>query len=440
MKKLKKIIIGFLVVALLSSGAIASNLLQGEQAILVDGDMDRSSTTAWTSANSAVLSKVTVNGNGNNRALKVAYGGTANFFTVQSGFTIGEEYKFQGRARSNGTCTPALYPGGGAAVWTGTTSTDWQYFDVVGEQVNTTDIRLFCLGSSGYSEWDYVHTSLYIPPVKNAEVSMVKNGDFEQSTLNFWSVGAGATLTRDTVNPYQDDASLKVAYNGITDPYATQTTFTAGDTYRATGCAQSDGVAIPRYSDSGLATWTGVNTTTDWQCFDVVFTAAATVTRLYALTSSAGSVKWDNIQVTKYTPPIKNYEQQVLVDGDMERVGTGAYSANSGAVLSKQAYLDGQIFRVTTLNGDAGSQAKQTILVAGETYNITGKVRDDGLADAFILVGAAGSNPLTTTTEWSTFDITDVATDSGLFFATGHPAADQDAYIEWDDVQVTLIP
>ena len=121
-----------------------------------DGDMEDTGTTEWTSVNSAVLSKATGTPHGGSRCLRVTHGGVASPGASQT-FAPYTTYRITGWARGDGTSSPVAL-GGGASVWTGTTSASWQAFDVTFTVTASGVIHLG--GSSGttgnYTEWDDV--------------------------------------------------------------------------------------------------------------------------------------------------------------------------------------------------------------------------------------------------------------------------------------------
>jgi len=134
---------------------------------------------------------------------------------------------------------------------------------------------------------------------------------------------------------------------------------------------------------------------------------------------------------------------QLLADGDMEAAGTASWIANSGAVLSKQntdPHSGTQNLRITTLNGDNQSQARQDILTAGGVYRATGYYRTDGVCDAYIWAYPSTFVLLPAVLTWTPFDIILYPTNALLFLASRYIPADQEVYSEFDDVRVELMP
>lgn len=121
---------------------------------LTDGDIEASGTTAWTAGNSATLSKQTSDlGFGSKQCLRVTYNGTSNPNAYQGICTVGKSYLVKGYARGDGTNSPRVY--NGAAIWNGTSSTGWQYFE---EQFTAASANtlFYSIGNAGYCEFDNV--------------------------------------------------------------------------------------------------------------------------------------------------------------------------------------------------------------------------------------------------------------------------------------------
>ena len=106
----------------------------------------------------------------------------------------------------------------------------------------------------------------------------------------------------------------------------------------------------------------------------------------------------------------------LLVDGDMEDPGVGAWTAVAAA-LTKQATDPAEglrYLRVTATSLPSAGSARQVCMVSGNTYRITGYARGDGsgvkpriYAGFWIFKGTAS-------TAWQAFDVTFVPTDNTL--------------------------
>lgn len=87
--------------------------------------------TAWSTFQS-IASKSTVSPHSGTRALRCSFDGTNAYGMVgQAYLTAGQWYRVRGWARGDGTITCNICNNGGTSFWTSTTSTSWQYFDVV---------------------------------------------------------------------------------------------------------------------------------------------------------------------------------------------------------------------------------------------------------------------------------------------------------------------
>jgi hypothetical protein len=123
--------------------------------LLPDGDMEAVGTTDWTAGSDAVLTKETVSPKCGVRNLKIARDGTNNPSARQAVLAVNKLYRISGYARSDGNALPEIIIGGLDNIWTGSTSTDWQYFDVTFNAISTS-LRIYSWTSTGteYTEWD----------------------------------------------------------------------------------------------------------------------------------------------------------------------------------------------------------------------------------------------------------------------------------------------
>jgi hypothetical protein len=130
--------------------------------VLADTDCEESGTGSWDAINGATLSKVSGSVWNGDLALRVTdtasnYGAARQTSVV----TASVDYRISGYARSDGVTAPRVQTGGDAA-WTGTTSTNWQHFDVVFTSTST-DVRFYYGGSGGgWCEFDNVSVREFI--------------------------------------------------------------------------------------------------------------------------------------------------------------------------------------------------------------------------------------------------------------------------------------
>ncbi len=126
---------------------------------------------------------------------------------------------------------------------------------------------------------------------------------------------------------------------------------------------------------------------------------------------------------------------QLLVDGDMEAVGTGDWAAVDSTLSKVSSTLGGgtQALRVTATG--ATYWASQAILTIGKTYRVTGYTRSDGSEIPKVLMGGVASLWIgTNSTSWQYFDVVLEAKTSTTFFlgSTG-----SSGYVEFNEVTVT---
>jgi len=136
-----------------------------EAELLADNDMETAGTAAWTVGNSATLTKETGTrtGGSGTQILQVEHGGASNPYAKQTILTIGKTYRITGWARGNGTANPR-FQDGSSVHWTGTSSTDWQEFDVIFTSAGLiATLQTVTNTITEYSEFDDVSVKLVVP-------------------------------------------------------------------------------------------------------------------------------------------------------------------------------------------------------------------------------------------------------------------------------------
>jgi len=274
---------------------------------------------------------------------------------------------------------------------------------------------------------------------------LLTDGDMEAADTSAYSALNGATLTKESTDPYEGTQCLRVAYNGFNSPIAAQSVLRAGEWFLVTGRARSDGNVAPEIRGDSAAQddlWVGT-TSTDWQEIFVAF-ESTTSTAVWLLARCVGAgqyCEFDDMCVTRINPyavtPVDGSE--LLADGDMEAVGVGDWSAGLSATLTKETtdpYEGAQCLRVA-YNGTANPYAYQSILTAGERYRITGAARGDGVVAPRIISGSNLDETLLASTDWQLFSFTWVADNAVLGLRIVAAAA---GYAEFDDVSVVQIP
>jgi hypothetical protein len=155
--------------------------------LMTDGDMEAGDTSAFTSHNSATLSKETDTPYSGSNYLKVTYNGVASpGARVNNQVELNKLYRITGYAKSDGTWTPQINDFGGV-LWEGTTSTDWQYFDFTKYWSNAAlDFLLYHSGqTSGYTAWD----DIKIQEIPNADDVYIADGAGWNVTLDNFTSG-----------------------------------------------------------------------------------------------------------------------------------------------------------------------------------------------------------------------------------------------------------
>ena len=108
----------------------------GTTSTLADGNMEASGVSSWTVDGSATLTKETSGPHSGTQWLKIYGVGNVTHITgaYQEAITSNNGYRITGWAKSDGSLVPKIYmsriSGIDYHIWSGTTSTNWQYFDV----------------------------------------------------------------------------------------------------------------------------------------------------------------------------------------------------------------------------------------------------------------------------------------------------------------------
>jgi hypothetical protein len=413
-------------------------LLDGDmeraETLLTDGDCEDSGVTAWPTLGGGVASKQTTFPYAGTRLLRITASAGAGAQTpraYQNATTVGKTYRIQGYVRSDGTEIPKIANSSSHIIWTGTASTNWQYFNETFEaSTNALFVRFDVNNPVGteYAEFDDLELTL--------DDNYLADGDCENTGgtagVDAWTVGNNATLTKQTGTPYEGAQVLRVAYNGTSNPHAAQSVLKSGLTYRLKGVARSDGTYIPRILTSFGTTLFLGTTSTSWQPFDVTFSVSGNYDLFFrANATGAGYCEFDALELTPgYT--------SLLLDSDMDANGTTHWLTGNNATLSKESlypYEGYQSLRVT-YNGTSSPYARQSPLIAGVKYRITGAFRGDGTYTASVKHSSTNIVTSTTSTTWQTFDEVFTASGGQLRLYSDSTAA---GWAEFDNIVLTPV-
>ena len=180
--------------------------------------------------------------------------------------------------------------------------------------------------------------------------------NMEAADTSAWTAQNSATLTKETGTRTGGSGTkvLRIAYNGVNNPGASQSSLlAAGKYYRITGWARGDNTGVPRFYYSGGSStlvWSGTSSTT-WQSFDIIaITGTGNVSfTLTNVISGAGYVEFDDITVQE-------------VDFLTENTGTGAdvKVGDSGLYGVTQAPYNGFVYDGSNSFLDCGSDVAGT--------------------------------------------------------------------------------
>jgi len=352
-----------------SSQTTATNLL-------TDGTMEAAGVASWTAINSATLTKGTGTPYAGSQVLRVARNGVSTPGAAQTVLTSGNIYRVYGYTRSDGSATPIVRHGT-TTIFTGTTSTTWQPFDLL--FVSTaTDVRLSTTTNTGtqYVEFDNV-TVATDTSIRSGE--LLQDGNMEASGTGSYTALNSTTLTKDTSNPQGGTQALRTTFNGTTVG-ATQSLLVIGKTYRLTGYARGDGTAIPRVGDAATSTTFTGTSSSSWQFFDVIKVAANANVALYCSANSSGQYcEFDNISITKISPLVGVPTNGVTLGSSS---GTGGHGATAFS-------FDGTNDNVNIYSSDLNSvlNPNEGTLVAWTKVSGAG-VWTDGTTDGILTLSA----------------------------------------------------
>lgn len=372
---------------------------------------------AWSAAN-AVISKRSESPHSGSRCLRVAYDGSHAAGSAYQTIVSGAMYRAKGWARGDGTSSPIVV-WSGAPDWSGTTSTDWQYFD----KYATAGSAYFQLESTNLSTGHHVEFDDV-----TIERVYLADGDCEASGTSYW--GTSQVVVSKQADPYAGTQCLRVAHDGShTWGGATQTVLTIGQAYRLRGYYRSsDGVAQLYVADSGAQWLVNGGGETTWTAFDLIRKASGTVLNIGASELSAGQyLEFDSVTL----------EPAFVVDGDMEAADCSAWTAYQ-AVLSKEGSVGSRVLRVSYDGVNAAGLAYQSYLTTGQCYRVRGRARGDGVCAPSLLIGFAVENwSGTPSTDWQDIDVCGVASDDILRLQCNNLSSG--SYVEYDDITVECI-
>lgn len=371
---------------------------------------------AWSAAN-AVLSKRNENPHSGSRCLRVAYDGSHAAGSAYQTIVSGAMYRARGWARGDGTSSPIVI-WSGAPDWSGTTSTEWQYFDayaVAGSiyfQIESTN-----LSAGHWVEFDDV----------SIERVYLADGDCEASGIGYWSVSAGAAVTKETTDPHSGTQCIRIACDASAFKYAYQSVLTVGKVYRLRGYGRGLAVGPVIVMNDGTNVWTGTASLT-WQYFDVTFKATNAVLDLFATQSATGYVEFDDLVL----------EPAYVVDGDMEGADCSAWAAYQ-AVLSKEGSAGSRVLRVSYDGVNAAGLAYQSHLTTGQCYRVRGRARGDGVCAPSVLIGYAVENwSGTPSTDWQDIDVCGVALGDNILRLQCNNLS-SGSHVEYSDITVECV-
>ena len=304
----------------------------------------------------------------------------------------------------------------------------------------------------GHESWiDPTDASEWVTTGSYTGTELLVDGDMEKPGVSDWDpIPASVVLAKLTGDPYEGNRYLRVTKVDGTGFWTIQSILATDVTYRISGVARSNGVALPTViANWGVTAWQGT-TSTAWQPFEVNIAATGSYFGIGGPTGSPGDyVEFDNLSVVEVEPAVIGQDKSrnladPLTNGDFELVdGPDDWTAGSGAVLTalggtRTGGGGDQILRIETILGDTWGSATQTVMSIGTQYRITGWARGDGV-NGYPRVYDSGGPILwtgTTSATWQSFDVTFVTTGTAVTLNIGGLASTEN-YAEFDDVILT---
>ena len=189
---------------------------------VTDGDMEAIGVGDWL-ANDSTLTKQTGTRTGGTgvQVLRVARD-ASTYWATQILMTVGKTYRLRGWARSDGNDAPYVFIHSSTSHWTGTNSTDWQYFDITGV-AEFVELVIGSLGNTvgAYVEFDDVSVQEMTGLIAGYNMKPEGGVLVDQSENNNDGIITGAlykkTLLGDTM--VFDESSIEIA--DVDSPVAT---------------------------------------------------------------------------------------------------------------------------------------------------------------------------------------------------------------------------
>jgi hypothetical protein len=132
------------------------------------------------------------------------------------------------------------------------------------------------------------------------QISLLEDGNMESADTSYWTAGSAATLSKETGTPHGGTKCLRCARSTTNNPFFQRPASTIiGNTYRLTGYVRSDGSAIPYIYDAGAYLLFQGTNSTNWQPFDITYTARGTVAYFFTWTSTGTQyLEWDDLTLS----------------------------------------------------------------------------------------------------------------------------------------------
>lgn len=366
-----------------------------------DCDSELIDASKWSVGNVAFITKPTSSPQAGTRCLRVAWNGTLKPYAYQSLANF-YTYRVTGYARGDGTFAPKVMGGGGNEPWTGTSSTDWQAVDLTFTQNGTIIGFMSAASSMGYADFDNLAV---------LRTNEIIDGDMELGDTTNWTAMSSAVLTKVADGTAHGGTRfLKVAHNGVLNPYAKQTgAIVNGFTYTVSAWVRGDTVGYARLGFVGLGgaqNRADSTTAATWQFLTATGVCGDSATGVYlqAMTNTQGSYAgFDDVQLTLV---------KTTQDEDFELASTAKWlsgNSNSSTIVkvTSSPQAGTRCLRVSKGGAFDNPYMYQDALSGNVTARLTGFARGDGAITPRVINGSGvvvwqG----TASTDWQAIDVT----------------------------------
>ena len=355
--------------------------------VVTDGDMEAVGVGDWPGLRGITSKEVgTRTGGGGTQVLRVTSSATAGSQLAYQDLGMDNKLvRVRGWCRGDGTVVPQVGDiAFGTRFFTGTSSTTWQYFDVV---ATAGDDRITMgIASASVGNWVEYDDVTVVPTGQ-----LINDGDMEMDGTAEWG-SANATLSKVTASglPAGLTSAMHHVATGVASR-AQQSVLTVGRKYRVTGWARGDGTNSPRVKLGNVTVWDGT-TSTSWQRIDAEGVPDTTYFYMYSRPTNGSYVEYTGLDIREVleVTPDRSPQGHLVTLGD-GRGSDAPTFANPGLDVDSTD----DHFRVPLPDGLLPSEICLVAAFRGlSAYGGTQRLYDDVLHDNYLQLGSTGAQTL----------------------------------------------